>query len=120
MKYLFTFSFILVSLFGFSQEDDTKLDNSKPLFVSTSSISNLESIFKRLENITNNINTTTYTIKGLDEIRQGQIIISTDNIGKSINIESIDIRPSLDIEVQRIMFTGNFRNPRDRNVIIKH
>jgi len=93
MKYFFAFSFVLISCLGFSQEEN-KQNNSQP--------------------------STTRSIKRLDEIRQGQLIISTENINKSITIESIDIRPSLDIEVQKIMFTGNFRNPRDRNVIIKH
>ena len=108
MKHLFSISFVLISCIGFSQEELKQ----NPLFLSTGNNGNFESVYNRLSAISENINETTFTINHLDEIRQGQIIISTNDIGRSIGNMKIDTRPSLNIEAQRVMFTGNFANPR--------
>ncbi|WP_299890608.1 hypothetical protein [uncultured Lacinutrix sp.] len=111
MKYLLSITFILISYFGFSQEN-IKQNDENPLFLTTGNTGNFDTVYKRLNDISNNINETTTIIKHIDDIRQGQIIISSDNIGRAFNNIDINVQPSLDIEVQRIMFTGNFVNPK--------
>jgi len=44
-------------------------------------------------------------------MRQGQLIISTKPLAESFNSIYLETRPSLNIELQQIMFSGNFPNP---------
>ena len=44
-------------------------------------------------------------------MRQGQLIISTKPLAESFNSIYLETRPSLNIELQQIMFSGNFQNP---------
>lgn len=116
MKYTLITSFILISMFSFSQEKNEQLNNL-PLLITTGNNGNFDTVYSRLNTLSKNITENTVSLKRLDEIRQGQLIISTENIGKSLKMIKIDMRPSLDIEVQRIMFTGNFLNPRQPGLI---
>ncbi|WP_397363251.1 hypothetical protein [Olleya sp. R77988] len=117
MKYLFTFCFTLFSYLGISQEVIVENNPENNLDL-TINYKGFDTIYSNLRAISENINETTTIIKRFDEIRQGQLIINTENIGQSFEGLKMDIRPSLDVELQRIMFTGNFINPRRAQVII--
>lgn len=117
MKAVVTLSFVLLSWFSFSQE--IIIENNKPDDVILQiNYKGFEAIYDKLQSITDNINNTTIAIKRIDEIRQGQLIISTENMGKSFKGFNINPRPSLNIEVQRVMFTGNFFNTMQSTPII--
>lgn len=109
MKKVLFVSSILMSVFCFAQEQK---EITYPLFISNITIGGFDKLYTDLDKVSNSITSNNNSMKRIDEIRQGQLIISTENIGRSLKNINIDMRPSLDIEVQRIMFTGNFQNPR--------
>ncbi|AUC80854.1 hypothetical protein [Lacinutrix sp. Bg11-31] len=102
MKNLLFVIIILISVLGFAQEQKT---NTKPLFISNINISAFDKVYLDLDKVTNSITNINFGMKRIDEIRQGQLIISTENIGRSLKNIKIDMQPSLNTEVQRIMFT---------------
>jgi len=110
MKPLLILALFLVSVFGFSQEQHKPLDQL-PLVITTGYKGSFETVYNSLDNLSKHITKNSVILKRENEIRQGQLIISTENMGKALKNVKIDMRPSLDIEVQRIMFTGNFINP---------
>jgi len=114
MKNLLFPFFILICFLSFAQEQDAKI---QPLFISNISFNGFDKVYSDLNKVANSITANNFSIKRIDEIRQGQLIISTENIGRTFNNLKIDMRPSLDIEAQRIMFTGNFINPRGQGII---
>ncbi|WGD33905.1 hypothetical protein [Olleya sp. YS] len=120
MKYVFTICMTLMSCFGLSQE--ILVDNNQTNAIDqTINYQGFEEIYNKLRAISEHINETTTIIKRFDEIRQGQLIVNTENLGRSFEGLQIDARPSLDVELQRIMFTGNFFNTQQRTpLIINH
>ena len=115
MKYFLTLSLILVSYLGFSQEIIVESNTTNP--VQALNYPDFDNVYDRLKAISTNINETLVVIDRLDEMRQGQLIINTTNIGKSFEGVTLDIRPSLDIELQNVMYTGTFLNPNGNNRI---
>lgn len=116
MRHLIVVVFILVSTLSFSQEKNKDL-KQLPLLILVGNNGNFNSVYNKLDALSKNITETTVVLKREDEIRQGLLIISTENLGKSFNAIHLDTRPSLNIEVQRVMFTGNFHNPRSPGFI---
>ena len=114
MKNFLFITCILFNVLGFTQEQS---DKTQPLFISNINIGDFGKVYSDLDKVTNSITSNNFSIKRIDDIRQGQLIISTENIGKSLKNIKINMRPSLNVEVQRIMFTGNFLNPRQPGVI---
>lgn len=117
MKYLFTFCFALFGYLGFCQDIIVE-DNQPTILDLTINYEGFDTIYDNLRAISENINQTTSIIKRFDEIRQGQLIINTENIGQSFEGLKMDVRPSLDVELQRIMFTGNFFNTQQKTPIV--
>jgi hypothetical protein len=117
MKLLFTLSLTFISYIGFSQE--VIIEDNQPNTIDLSiNYQGFEDIYNKLRAISEHINETTTIIKRFDEIRQGQLIINTENLGRSFEGLKMDARPSLDVELQRIMFTGNFFNTQQRTPLI--
>ena len=117
MKYVFTICFTLIINLGFSQEVIIEYDEPINLLLAVN-YEGFDDIYNRLKSISENINETTISIQRIDEIRQGQLVINTENIGRSFEGFKIDPRPSLNIELQRVMFSGNFINSFQRTPII--
>jgi len=116
MKRLLFISFAFIGIIGFAQQ---QVQQTRPLFLSVGNNGYFNNVYAKLDAITNSITNTNFNIKRIDEIRQGQLIISTENIGKSLQNIKIDVQPSLDVELQRVMFSSNFPNPRQRFLVIK-
>lgn len=110
MKNIVFVCLALVSFFGFSQEKITK---TQPLFLSSINLTdfNFNTVYSDLNDLSLSIMGKKLSIDTIDDIRQGQLVFSTENFGKSLRNIKIDMQPSLQIEAERVMFTGNFINP---------
>ncbi|WP_034059697.1 hypothetical protein [Lacinutrix jangbogonensis] len=110
MKNFLFASFALISVLGFSQEQITK---TQPLYISSINFTdfNFNSAYSDLDKISLTIMGKKLNIKSIDKIRQGQLVFSTANIGKSLKNIKIDMQPSLQVEAERVMYSGNFINP---------
>lgn len=119
MKPLFTICIALISYFGLAQEIIIEDEDTKPsILLATKNYKGFDAIYNNLQTISENINETTLTLMCIDEIRQGQLLINVANIGRSFDDLKIDTRPSLNLELQRVMFTGNFFNTQQRIPLI--
>jgi len=118
MKYLCLLCFTLISFVGLSQEVIIEEDNTPSKLMLAVNYPSFEDIYNRLDAITENINDTSITLQRIDEIRQGILIIDTKRIGHSFEGLKIEARPSLNLELQRVMFTGNFFNTLQRTPLI--
>ena len=120
MKKTLIFAFTLFSLLGFSQEKEAK-KTELPFLISVGNTGVFNSVYSRLDFISKNITKNTKSLQRLEEMRQGQLIISTKPLAESFNSIYLETRPSLNIELQQIMFSGNFPNPSLRRfpVVIK-
>lgn len=115
MKQLLIVSFTLVSVFCLSQN---KLE---PVLALNINADYFNTVYNKLDAITKSIVGNTYVISYMDDIRQGQLFIVPDNIGKPFNNIKIANQPNLDLQLERILYTGNFPNPRLNNIPnIKH
>jgi hypothetical protein len=113
MKKSLLVSFVLCSFLSFSQEkNQEKIE--LPLLITTGTNGHFYAVYDRLNMLSKNISDNIVSLKNLNEMRQGLFIISTENIGKPFNTSHLDTRPCLNIELQQIMFTGNFNNPNSR------
>ncbi|WP_452222414.1 hypothetical protein [Lacinutrix salivirga] len=117
MKAFITLSILFISFLGYSQENTTTTNNYKFDYKKLN-YKGFNSVYDNLKALSNNINQTTTVIRGFDEMRQGQILVDTRNLGKSFEGLELDSRPSLNLEMQRIMFTGNSINPFQDNQLI--
>ena len=117
MKHLYILCFSLSCAFGFSQEVIIEDEKPSDLLLAVN-YKGFDDVYNRLESISKNINETSVILKRIDQIRQGFLVIDTKSIGQSFEGLKIDARPSLNLELQRVMFTGNSINPFRRTPIV--
>ena len=105
MNKIFLIICLLTYSFSFSQSE-TKSETTLPLFLE---FITPDKSFHFNSTALNNLSQFNYPIDQLEMIRQGHFVISTKNFRP--NFAEINPAPSLNIELNRIMFTGNNFNP---------
>ncbi len=105
MKHLVFFVILMLSSSIFSQ---TKSEETSelPLFLS---FVKTDKSFQYESSALTNLGRFNYSFDHLEMIRQGQCYLSLKNLKSNFN--KISPMPSLNIELNRIMFTGNNFNP---------
>lgn len=112
MKNLLLLPIMLVSIYGFSQESK-KTNASLPLFLSTINIDNSYLIQKHLNTVSHSVNAIANSQFNIDSNKNRHFIVLSKDTNKTYKLLNISTNYSLNMELDAVMFSGNYFNPNE-------
>ncbi|WP_452223143.1 hypothetical protein [Lacinutrix chionoecetis] len=104
--------FLSIGFIGFSQEKEVP-NKTQPLFLSTINLDSSYVSKYNLNAVSNNIKTVSAILSNSDKINRRNFVTLTKNINKTYDFSNISAVSTLNLELENIMFTGNFFNPQE-------